>query len=182
MKNTENAAKPMSAIVYRHVCPWRLSTRPAQTSFRSDRSSSSAFMPSWNHIDPQDGSPNRAPESNSRTQDPRSDLRLRFSRIENRCPAVQPLARGARRCLVYPLPVRSDFGLRYISTRGAAPALGFDDVLLTGLARDGGLYVPESWPRLSPAEIAGAASLPYAELAARISTLFAGDSLAEPLR
>src|SRR3954451_2999035 len=84
MKNTENAAKPMSAIVYRHVCPWRLSTRPAQTSFRSDRSSSSAFMPSWNHIDPQDGSPNRAPESNSRTQDPRSDLRLRFSRIENR--------------------------------------------------------------------------------------------------
>src|SRR4051795_6163256 len=84
MKNTENAAKPMSAIVYRHVCPWRLSTRPAQTSFRSDRSSSSAFMPSWNHIDPQDGSPNRAPESNSRTQDQRSDLRLRFSRIENR--------------------------------------------------------------------------------------------------
>src|SRR3954451_23521766 len=85
MKNTENAAKPISAIVYRHVCPWRLSTRPAQTSFRSDRSSSSAFMPSWDHIDPQDGSPNRAPESNSRTQDPRSDLRLRFSRIENRC-------------------------------------------------------------------------------------------------
>src|SRR3954451_18565376 len=84
MKNTENAAKPMSAIVYRHVCPWRLSTRPAQTSFRSDRSSSSAFMPSWNHIDPQDGSANRAPESNSRTQDPRADLRLRFSRIENR--------------------------------------------------------------------------------------------------
>src|SRR4051794_435446 len=45
MKNTENAAKPMSAIVYRHVCPWRLSTRPAQTSFRSDRSSSSASCP-----------------------------------------------------------------------------------------------------------------------------------------
>src|SRR5690348_1772636 len=84
MKNTENAARPMSAIVYRHVCPWRSSTRPAQTSFRSDRSSSSAFMPSWNHINPQDGSPNRAPESNSRTQDPRTDLRLRFSRIENR--------------------------------------------------------------------------------------------------
>src|SRR4051812_14492446 len=92
MKNTENAAKPMSAIVYRHVCPWRLSTRPAQTSFRSDRSSSSAFMPSWNHIDPQDGSPNRAPESNSRTQDPRSDLRLRFSRFENRWQRIAEIA------------------------------------------------------------------------------------------
>ncbi len=38
--------------------------------------------------------------------------------------------------------------LRYISTRGAAPDLEFDDVLLTGLARDGGLYVPDAWPRL----------------------------------
>ena len=38
--------------------------------------------------------------------------------------------------------------MRYVSTRGAAPALAFDDVLLAGLARDGGLYVPESWPRL----------------------------------
>src|SRR5688572_31661480 len=43
--------------------------------------------------------------------------------------------------------------LRYISTRGAAPALGFTDVLLAGLARDGGLYVPETWPTLSAAEI-----------------------------
>src|SRR3954467_7323642 len=105
MKNTENAAKPMSAIVYRHVCPWRLSTRPAQTSFRSDRSSSSAFMPSWNHIDPQDGSPNRAPESNSRTQDPRSDLRLRFSRIENRCRVVQLLAVEIATAAVRVLPL-----------------------------------------------------------------------------
>ena len=39
---------------------------------------------------------------------------------------------------------------RYISTRGEAPALGFCDVMLTGLARDGGLYVPETWPQLSP--------------------------------
>ena len=36
--------------------------------------------------------------------------------------------------------------MKYVSTRGGAPALAFDDVLLTGLARDGGLYVPESWP------------------------------------
>jgi threonine synthase len=38
--------------------------------------------------------------------------------------------------------------MRYVSTRGSAPALGFDDVLLQGLAADGGLYVPEMWPRL----------------------------------
>lgn len=39
--------------------------------------------------------------------------------------------------------------MRYISTRGSAPDLGFDDVLLAGLARDGGLYVPADWPRFS---------------------------------
>ena len=39
--------------------------------------------------------------------------------------------------------------MRYQSTRGEAPELGFEDVLLTGLARDGGLYVPETWPTLS---------------------------------
>ena len=44
--------------------------------------------------------------------------------------------------------------MKYISTRGAAPALGFEDVLLTGLARDGGLYLPERWPTFSHDEIA----------------------------
>ena len=39
--------------------------------------------------------------------------------------------------------------MRFISTRGEAPALGFSDALLAGLARDGGLYVPETWPRCS---------------------------------
>ena len=39
--------------------------------------------------------------------------------------------------------------MRYVSTRGAAPELGFSDVLLAGLATDGGLYVPEFWPKLS---------------------------------
>ena len=38
--------------------------------------------------------------------------------------------------------------MQYVSTRGAAPAVGFADVLLTGLAPDGGLYVPDAWPRL----------------------------------
>jgi threonine synthase len=40
--------------------------------------------------------------------------------------------------------------MRYVSTRGSAPALGFSDTLLTGLASDGGLYVPEEWPALVP--------------------------------
>src|SRR5687768_12400158 len=44
---------------------------------------------------------------------------------------------------------------RYISTRGEAPVLGFCDVMLTGLARDGGLYVPEAWPQLTAGTIAG---------------------------
>ena len=51
----------------------------------------------------------------------------------------------------------------YISTRGTAPNLGFEDVLLAGLARDGGLYVPEVWPRLTEDEIAAFAGLPFAD-------------------
>ena len=48
--------------------------------------------------------------------------------------------------------------MRYISTRGEAPALGFEDVLLTGLATDGGLYVPESLPHFDLEEIRRIAS------------------------
>lgn len=55
--------------------------------------------------------------------------------------------------------------MRYVSTRGQAPALGFLDVLVAGLARDGGLYVPETWPTLSDVEIADFAGRPYAEVA-----------------
>lgn len=58
---------------------------------------------------------------------------------------------------------------RYISTRGEAPALGFCDVMLTGLARDGGLYVPEVWPQLSQAQIAGFFGKPYWEVAVEVS-------------
>ena len=43
--------------------------------------------------------------------------------------------------------------MRYISTRGAAPALPFEDIVLAGLAADGGLYIPERWPALTPAAI-----------------------------
>ena len=67
--------------------------------------------------------------------------------------------------------------MRYVSTRGAAPALEFRDATLAGLASDGGLYVPECWPALTPAEIAALAGLSYAETAARIMAPFVGDAL-----
>lgn len=69
--------------------------------------------------------------------------------------------------------------MEYISTRGQAPALDFEGVTLAGLASDGGLYVPRSWPRFSEAEIAAMAGLPYAELATRIMKPFVGNSLTE---
>jgi threonine synthase len=69
--------------------------------------------------------------------------------------------------------------LRYLSTRGEAPAIGFAEVMLAGLARDGGLYVPDLWPRLEPRTIAGFAGRPYAEVAVAVIRLFTGDSIAE---
>lgn len=58
--------------------------------------------------------------------------------------------------------------MHYVSTRGEAPPLGFLDATLAGLARDGGLYVPDAWPRLDPAAIAGLAGRPYAEVAVEV--------------
>jgi threonine synthase len=69
--------------------------------------------------------------------------------------------------------------VRYISTRGEAPALGFIDVTLAGLARDGGLYVPESWPALSHAQIAALAGKPYAEVAVEIVRPFVGGAISD---
>jgi len=68
---------------------------------------------------------------------------------------------------------------RYISTRGEAPALGFCDVMLTGLARDGGLYVPETWPQLSPATIAGFFGRPYWEVTVEIIRPFVGGEISD---
>ena len=79
--------------------------------------------------------------------------------------------------------------MNYISTRGDAPqagapagsarkASGFADVTLAGLARDGGLYMPESWPRLSPATIAGFAGRPFDEIAVEVIAPFTGGDIA----
>ncbi|MCR5877453.1 threonine synthase [Phenylobacterium sp. J367] len=67
--------------------------------------------------------------------------------------------------------------MRYISTRGQAPAVGFVDAVLAGLAPDGGLYVPQTWPSFSADEIAAFAGKPYAEVAAAVIGAFAGDEI-----
>lgn len=62
--------------------------------------------------------------------------------------------------------------MRYISTRGQAPALSFEEVVLTGMASDGGLYVPETVPTFSREELASMAGLSYAEIAFRVMKPF----------
>jgi threonine synthase len=69
--------------------------------------------------------------------------------------------------------------VRYISTRGNAPVLPFDDVLLAGLARDGGLYLPETWPRFSAADIRALRGLSYAELAVRVIRPYIGGTISD---
>jgi threonine synthase len=69
--------------------------------------------------------------------------------------------------------------MRYISTRGEPVPLDFVEVMLAGLARDGGLYVPEQWPALAPEAIARFAGRPYAEVAVEVIRPFIGDGIAE---
>ena len=67
--------------------------------------------------------------------------------------------------------------MRYISTRGQAPVRDFAGVLLAGLAEDGGLYVPETWPHFGPADWRAMRSLSYPELVARVMQPFVADSI-----
>ncbi|MEH6775956.1 MAG: threonine synthase, partial [Cereibacter changlensis] len=67
----------------------------------------------------------------------------------------------------------------YISTRGAAPVLGFDEAMMTGLARDGGLYVPSEIPVMPEAEIAALAGLSYEDVAFRVMRPFIGDAFTD---
>jgi threonine synthase len=69
--------------------------------------------------------------------------------------------------------------MHYVSTRGAAARLDFESVTLTGLAPDGGLYMPEHWPQLSHDEVAALAGLSYGETAVRVMRPFIGDALGE---
>ena len=69
--------------------------------------------------------------------------------------------------------------MRYVSTRGAAPELSFEEAMLTGLARDGGLYVPAEIPAMSHADIAALAGLSYEEVAFRVMRPFIGDAFTD---
>jgi threonine synthase len=67
--------------------------------------------------------------------------------------------------------------MRYISTRGEAASLGFCDTLLAGLARDGGLYLPESWPAFSASKLKAMRGLSYADLAIAVLSPFIGEEI-----
>eukprot|EP01037_Dinobryon_pediforme_P036614 gene36614-43638_t len=69
--------------------------------------------------------------------------------------------------------------MRYISTRGSAPTLDFRDVTLAGLAKDGGLYLPESWPSFSTEQIAALRGLSYVETAVAVMLPFVEGTLGE---
>jgi threonine synthase len=69
--------------------------------------------------------------------------------------------------------------MRYVSTRGEAPELGFEDAMLAGLASDGGLYVPATWPRLSEGHLWQLSTAPYEEVAFHVMRPFVADSVPE---
>ncbi|MDD8024295.1 MAG: threonine synthase [Paracoccaceae bacterium] len=69
--------------------------------------------------------------------------------------------------------------MRYISTRGQAPELTFGEAMLTGLARDGGLYVPQTVPVMSADDIAALAGQSYEEVAFRVMFPFVGETFSE---
>ncbi|MDD2833260.1 MAG: threonine synthase [Methylotenera sp.] len=72
--------------------------------------------------------------------------------------------------------------MKYISTRGQSPALSFSQILLGGLAPDGGLYLPERYPQLSDADLSAMRGLSYADLAFAILSRFVDDIPANDLK
>src|SRR5262249_2413653 len=90
---------------------------------------------------------------------------LTFKTLLFLCAGAPPLTVGSR---PKPPPLAKRPVLKFVSTRGQAPALSFEGALLAALARDGGLYMPEAWPKLSPDAIAGLAGLDYADAAYRV--------------
>ena len=69
--------------------------------------------------------------------------------------------------------------MKYISTRGKAPVLNFEEAMLTGLARDGGLYVPQSIPNFSPDDLSSMSDLSYEEIAFKVISPFVGDCFSD---
>ena len=75
--------------------------------------------------------------------------------------------------------LRETRNLRYISTRGGASPLDFESAMLTGLASDGGLFLPERWPRLDTDELLRLAGRPYEEIVLRVVQPFIGRAFGE---
>ena len=73
----------------------------------------------------------------------------------------------------------TEIRLQYVSTRGGAGTHDFADVVLSGLAEDGGLYVPQSWPQLTESDLIELGGCSYAEIAMRVMQPFVGDTLDE---
>ena len=69
--------------------------------------------------------------------------------------------------------------MQYVSTRGEAPELGFENVLLTGLARDGGLYIPKTWPQFTADELRGLRGRSYQDVAFHVVSKFIGGAIPE---
>ena len=67
--------------------------------------------------------------------------------------------------------------MNYISTRGQAGTHSFEDVLLAGLANDGGLFVPETWPTFAPGFLESLSGKPYEEVAVEVMLPFLGDAI-----
>ena len=67
--------------------------------------------------------------------------------------------------------------MKYVSTRGRAPVLGFADTLLTGLAPDGGLYLPETWPTLRPGDLAAWSDRRYQDIAVDVMAPYVDDAM-----
>ena len=107
---------------------------------------------------------------------PRQDRESRRMRLTLTPKTVEKA--GDRSISAAPAASRNASPVNYLSTRGTAPRLGFEDVLLAGLARDGGLYLPDSLPRLDATAIAALAGRPYAEVAERLIAPFTGDCFA----
>jgi threonine synthase len=70
--------------------------------------------------------------------------------------------------------------LRYVSTRGEAPELVFAEVMLAGLARDGGLYVPVSWPAFTRGDFEAMQGKCYADIAFAVMAPFMNGAVPEP--
>ncbi len=90
---------------------------------------------------------------------------------------LRPYGAGEKLLLCGRKKQKKEICVKYISTRGEAPVLGFEDVLLAGLARDGGLYVPETWPTLSPETISSFSGRPFHEVAVEVISPFVGDAI-----